>query len=109
MVKAVASNLSVRSGRVLTPARARDFILRVIHHGPISGEDALTSLTTQERESLLDLLETVEIRCYWTNVVLRFLSFSGYHQFTPDRIGLQSLSYYEPEQVTVAACLWAQR
>jgi hypothetical protein len=109
MVKRVASKLSNRSGRVLPPAQACDFILRVIHHGPISGDDAFTSLTAQEREILLDLLKTVEIRCYWTNVVLQFFSLSGYHQLTPDRIGLQSLSYYEPGQMTAAVCLCAQR
>jgi hypothetical protein len=77
--------LSRRSGRVLSPMQAQDFILRVIHRGPISGDGAFTSLTADERDSLVDLLETIEIRCFWTNVVLKFSSFAGFCQFSPDR------------------------
>ncbi|KAJ3026438.1 UNVERIFIED_CONTAM: hypothetical protein HDU68_005644 [Siphonaria sp. JEL0065] len=108
-IKSSASSLSVRSGRILSSVQAKDFVLRVIHHGPIAGTDAFTSLTSEERENLSDLLETVDIRCYWTNVNLGFSSFAGFHQFSPDRIGLQSLSYFEEGQLTAAASLWAQR
>ncbi|KAJ3106769.1 hypothetical protein HK100_003684 [Physocladia obscura] len=109
LIKSTASNLSYRSGRILSSVQAKDFVLRVIHHGPIAGTDAFTSLTNKERENLLDLLETADIRCYWTNVKLGFSSFAGFHQFSPDRFGLQSLSYFEEGQSTAAVCLWSQR
>ncbi|KAJ3015308.1 UNVERIFIED_CONTAM: hypothetical protein HDU68_012797 [Siphonaria sp. JEL0065] len=67
------------------------------------------SLTAEERQTLSGLLETAEFCCYWTNVKLVFSSFAGFNQFSPDRIGLQSLSYFDDGQQTAAVCLWAQR
>ncbi|KAI8845988.1 hypothetical protein BJ741DRAFT_586294 [Chytriomyces cf. hyalinus JEL632] len=109
LIKSTASNLSYRSGRILSPIAAKDFILRVIHKGPIAGTDAVTSLTAEERQTLSGLLETAEFCCYWTNAKLVFSSFAGFNQFSPDRIGLQSLSYFDDGQQSAAVCLWAQR
>ncbi|KAJ3018897.1 UNVERIFIED_CONTAM: hypothetical protein HDU68_010927 [Siphonaria sp. JEL0065] len=64
LIKSTASNLSYRSGRILSSVEAKDFILRVIHRGPIVGNDALTSLTIEERTTLSALLDTANIRCY---------------------------------------------
>ncbi|KAJ3143189.1 hypothetical protein HK100_003867 [Physocladia obscura] len=64
LIKSTASNLSYRSGRILSSVEAKDFILRVIHRGPITGTDAYAPLTSEERENLSDLLDTVDIRCY---------------------------------------------
>ena len=108
-VKSVAAGISARSKRVLSFSQALDFVVRVIHEGPITGSNAFDTLNPMERQSFIDLLHISERCCYWTGVVLVFKQFSGFRQFSPDRIGLQSLSYSENGQSTAAGCLWSQR
>ncbi|KAI8620116.1 hypothetical protein BC830DRAFT_1100692 [Chytriomyces sp. MP71] len=79
LLDSTASNLSYRSGRVISSTQAHDFVLRLNYHGPISHDDEFIVGTIDDK-SLSELLETVEIRCYRTNFVLRFCrTFSMIH------------------------------